>query len=135
MADVIEFNDANPSLEKPEGYEDQGGLLRAESTNGRNSSWYEQHRQNLVVGGSNGIDAALKAHNLDALISPANGLSYIPAALVGYPVVTVPLGFYPADLDPKESNDFLVQSPHEQKNVRSRETLYYPAPGMPFGLT
>jgi amidase len=59
-------------------------------------------------GGTDGIDAVLSTHNLDALVSPTdspawpidlvNGDHFIfgtsaPAAIAGYPIVQVPMGF------------------------------------------
>ncbi len=59
-------------------------------------------------GGEDGIDAVMKAHQLDALIAPTgnpawptdllngdhiSGSSSAPAAIVGYPIVTLPAGF------------------------------------------
>ena len=56
-----------------------------------------------------GIDALMKAHKLDALIAPTNspawvidtvngdhfgGASSSPSAIAGYPIITVPMGFY-----------------------------------------
>ena len=73
----------------------------------------------VLEGGSNGIDAALAMHNLDALVLPSPGFVTVPAAIVGYPIVTVPMGFYPANVT--------IQS-------AGPETVY-PAPGIPFGIS
>src|SRR5262249_11317954 len=58
-------------------------------------------------GGADGIDAALQAFDLDALVAPTGspawttdlangddfrGASSSPSAMVGYPIVTVPMG-------------------------------------------
>jgi amidase len=60
------------------------------------------------LSGPEGIDAALAAHHLDALLAPAQGpawttdlvngdheghSAYSPAAVAGYPAITVPAGF------------------------------------------
>jgi amidase len=60
------------------------------------------------LAGKQGIDAALKKHKLDALIAPTGGPAWIidwingdhtaggsstPAAVAGYPDITVPAGF------------------------------------------
>ncbi|MBX6351478.1 MAG: amidase, partial [Clostridia bacterium] len=60
------------------------------------------------LGGRDGIDAALAAHGLDALVAPSSGPAAVhdivngtrgvwgstsPAARAGYPLVTVPAGF------------------------------------------
>ncbi|HEY6825419.1 MAG TPA: amidase family protein [Gemmatimonadaceae bacterium] len=68
-------------------------------------------RKDILLGGTNGIDAALKAHRLDALLFPGVSSAGI-AARPGYPTVTVPYGFvpvtggtggaaFPAGFDPK----------------------------------
>ena len=56
---------------------------------------YEADRaKDIRLGGTNGIDAAMKANNLDALLFPgANGSAL--AARPGYPTVIVPFGFVP----------------------------------------
>jgi amidase len=51
-------------------------------------------RKDILLGGANGIDAALKAHRLDALLFPGVSSAGI-AARPGYPTVTVPFGFVP----------------------------------------
>lgn len=51
-------------------------------------------RKDLYLAGTNGIDAALKAHQLDALLFPSVSSAGI-AARPGYPTVTVPYGFVP----------------------------------------
>jgi len=56
---------------------------------------YEADRaKDIALGGTNGIDAVMKANNLDALLSPgANGAAI--AAKPGYPTVIVPFGMVP----------------------------------------
>jgi amidase len=56
---------------------------------------YEADRaKDLALAGSNGIDAAMKANNLDALLFPGPSGAAI-AARPGYPTVIVPFGFVP----------------------------------------
>ena len=56
---------------------------------------YEADRaKDIALAGTNGIDAAMKAHNLDALLFPAASGAAI-AARPGYPTVIVPFGFVP----------------------------------------
>jgi amidase len=70
-------------------------------------------RKDIMLSATNGIDAALKANNLDALLFPAVSSANI-AARPGYPTVTVPFGFvpvtggtgaaaFPAGFEPKPS--------------------------------
>ncbi|KAF8734576.1 Amidase, partial [Rhizoctonia solani] len=122
VADIIRFNDAHKELEETEGHEDQSGLILCEATLGYNSTYHEALRQNYLIGRDRGIDAALKDNNLDALLLPSDGHTTRPAAMAGYPIVTVPLGFHPQDTKPLPE----TQAPYE--------TLY-PAPGIPFGLS
>ena len=51
-------------------------------------------RKDILLSATNGIDAALKAHQLDALLFPGVSSAGI-AAKPGYPTVTVPYGFVP----------------------------------------
>ena len=66
-----------------------------------------------------GIDAALVQFNLSALVLPARGSVTGAPAIAGYPIVTVPLGFFTANT-----------------TVTSVGPLTsFPAPNMPFGLS
>jgi amidase len=51
-------------------------------------------RKDILLSGTNGIDAALKANRLDALLFPGVSSAGI-AAKPGYPTVTVPYGLVP----------------------------------------
>src|SRR4029077_12931502 len=56
---------------------------------------YEEDRaRDIRVYGTNGIDAAVKANNLDALVFPGPGSAGI-ASKPGYPTVIVPFGMIP----------------------------------------
>ncbi|KAJ3730264.1 amidase signature domain-containing protein [Lentinula raphanica] len=107
LADVIQFNNDHADWELPEGYSE-----------GRNEAYGRALARNVELGATRGIDAVLKEYGLDALVLPAKG-THTPAAIAGYPTVTVPLGFFPEDEPIK----------YDGSNVA------YPAPGMPFGLT
>jgi len=54
----------------------------------------EDRAKDIRVAGTNGIDAAMKSHNLDALVFPGPGSAGI-AAKPGYPTVLVPFGMIP----------------------------------------
>ncbi|KAF8992753.1 amidase signature domain-containing protein [Cyathus striatus] len=116
LADLIVFNDANPSLEEPVNFTDQSDLVRAQATTGRNATFFQSLAFDHELGGARGIDAALKQFRLDALVLPAAGLTTVPAALTGYPIVT---GFYPNNTTTRRAGPLTV----------------YPAPGAPFGLS
>jgi amidase len=70
---------------------------------------YEADRaKDLALAGTNGIDAAMKANNLDALLFPGSTGSPV-AAKPGYPTIIVPFGMapnggaFPAGFTPKPS--------------------------------
>ncbi|CAL1709306.1 unnamed protein product [Somion occarium] len=119
LAQLIQFNDDNLALEEPPRFEDQSQLIESEATTGMNSTCFAALAFDKDLGATRGIDAALKAHQLDALVLPAQGFTTVPAAIAGYPIVTVPLGFYPSNVT------IALAGP---------ETVY-PAPGVPFGLS
>ncbi|KAI0826093.1 amidase signature enzyme [Irpex lacteus] len=119
LADLIAFNDANAALEEPPRFEDQSELIESQATTGMNATYFQALAFDKDLGATRGIDSALKQFDLDALILPAPGFTTVPAAIAGYPIVTVPLGFYP------ENVTIALAGP---------ETVY-PAPGVPFGLS
>ncbi|KAJ7861718.1 amidase signature enzyme [Mycena olivaceomarginata] len=119
LADLIKFDDANPTLEEPAGFEDQSELIRSEATNGFDAEYFAALAADHDLGSTRGIDFVLKKFNLDAIVLPAPGFTTSPAAVVGYPIVTVPLGFFPDNVTIGSAGP---------------ETVY-PAPGVPFGLS
>ncbi|KAF8513732.1 amidase signature enzyme [Hysterangium stoloniferum] len=119
LADVIAFNDAHRAEEEPPQFTDQSELISSEATTGRNATFQAALAADHDLGRTRGIDAALKQFKLDALVLPAPGFTTVPAAIAGYPIVTVPLGFYAANVT--------IQS--------AGPTIVYPAPGVPFGLS
>ena len=57
-------------------------LIKSETTTGRNSTFYEALASNKELGATGGIDAALKTHNLDALVLPVPGeVASVPAGI------------------------------------------------------
>ncbi|KAF8878101.1 amidase signature enzyme [Infundibulicybe gibba] len=119
LADLIKFNDDNPTLEEPTGFEDQSGLIESGRTNGLNSSYFNSLAFDKDLGATRGIDAVLEAHNLDALVLPVIGFVAAPSAIAGYPIITVPLGFYPDNITIGSAGP---------------ETVW-PVPGGPIGLS
>ena len=57
------------------------------------AKWQADRDKDILLGGTEGIDAALKAHKLDALVFPGPGSAGI-AAKPGYPTVIVPFGLF-----------------------------------------
>jgi len=58
------------------------------------SRYQADRAKDIRLGGTEGIDAAMKQHNLDALLFPGSSGAGI-AAKPGYPTVIVPFGFVP----------------------------------------
>jgi amidase len=57
-------------------------LIESEATTGRNSTFFQSLAFDKELGATRGIDAALHANRLDALVLPAAGLTTVPAGMV-----------------------------------------------------
>jgi amidase len=94
------------------------------TTNLQDVNYTAAVKANIDLGRIRGIDATLKKYNLDALIAPSEGYTSTPAAIAGYPMITVPLGFLPNDTEViTNDNTTLLYLP------------IWPAPNFPFGLS
>lgn len=106
LADVIQFNKDNADVEMP--YFPQGILERAEMKGPLTDKEYEEVLNTVITVSRNGIDNALKEHNLDAIVGVTGGPAWpidvingdhfgtgssTPAARSGYPNITVPAGY------------------------------------------
>ena len=106
LEELIRFNRDHAEDEMP--YFRQETFEAAQKTRGLEAPKYlEARRRSLELAGSRGIDATMDEHNLDALIAPTgapagvldvlNGGKWLgsasqPAAVAGYPHITVPAG-------------------------------------------
>ncbi len=107
LADVIAFNEANADREMP--YFQQEIFHIAEATGGVEDPKYADALATCKrLAGKEGIDRIMDADTLDALIAPTGGPAWVtdlvngdhfsggsssPAAIAGYPNITVPMGF------------------------------------------
>ncbi|MBP7960640.1 MAG: amidase [Caldilineaceae bacterium] len=107
LAELIEFNHRHRTQVMP--YFGQELLVLAEEKGDLFEDDYLQARKkSLALAGKEGIDAVMAQHNLDALIAPTGGPAWLvdwvnsdhhgggsssPAAVAGYPAITVPAGF------------------------------------------
>jgi amidase len=107
LKDLIDFNERNREKEMP--YFGQELFVRAEAKGPLTSAAYRKAlRTNQRLSRVEGIDPALSRHRLDALVAPTGGPAWVtdlvngdhfsggcstPAAVAGYPHVTVPAGF------------------------------------------
>ncbi|KAI0342226.1 amidase signature enzyme [Trametopsis cervina] len=96
LADLITFNSAHADQELPPPFwTDQSTFIKSENTT-VDQAYFDALSADKDLGQTRGIDATLAEFNLDALILPTSGAAG-PAAIAGYPIVTVPLGFQPAN--------------------------------------
>ncbi len=108
LADLIRFNEANAAREMS--LFDQELLRQSQAKGGLEESAYRDAREScLTATRSGGIDAVLCEHNLDAIVSLTSGPAWLidavngdmdtggcttPAAVAGYPHISVPAGLY-----------------------------------------
>ncbi|MFL5627355.1 MAG: amidase [Ktedonobacteraceae bacterium] len=107
LAELIAFNDAHASAELA--YFGQELLLKAEDTTSLEDPLYlAALQENRRLARQEGIDAVMNQHQLDALVMPtghpawsidlvngdhSKGGSSQPAALAGYPAISIPAGY------------------------------------------
>lgn len=107
LADLIAYNEKNRAKVMP--YFEQEQFLRAEAKGPLTDKAYlDALATNLRLTREEGIDKVLKEHNLDALVAPTSAPAWLtdfirgdnsgasfssPAAVAGYPHITVPAGF------------------------------------------
>ena len=107
LAEVIEFNEKNADRSMP--YFDQEILLLAQEKGPLTDSEYLEALETCRrLSRDEGIDKAMGEHQLDAIVGPTGGPAWVtdlvnkdnfggstssPAAIAGYPNVSVPAGF------------------------------------------
>jgi amidase len=108
LAALIRFNEAHKDTEMP--FFDQELLRQAEAKGPLTDKAYREARAAcLIATRSNGIDAVLSEHKLDAMVTLTAGPAWLidvingdsdtggcssPAAIAGYPHITVPAGLF-----------------------------------------
>lgn len=118
LADVNNFTQKFPAEEYPS--RDTANFDQSLALNFTNTDiqFWNAYQEDLYLGGPGGILGALDTYKLDAVVLPTEVASSI-SAIIGAPVVTVPLGAFP-------NNTTVV------KNFRGN--LNATAPNIPFGL-
>jgi len=109
MEDVIKFNEENEDRVMP--YFGQEHMLAAlEKGSLREKKYIDALAKNLRLTRKDGIDTAMRKHKLDAVVVPSGGPAWMidlangdafnwdmestsPAAVAGYPHITVPAGY------------------------------------------
>ena len=109
MKEIIQFNEENKARVMP--YFGQERMLAAQEKGGLASKKYQKAlAKNHRLTRKEGIDAAMKQHRLDVIVVPTGGPAWMidlvngdalnwdmestsPAAVAGYPHITVPAGY------------------------------------------
>jgi amidase len=106
---LIDFNNAHAAVEMPFFQQEIFDLAQATSGDETDPTYIAQ-RTTATTAARNAIDSALAADNLDAIVAPTNGPAWVtnhttgddftnfvsasgPAAIAGYPDLTVPAGY------------------------------------------
>ena len=108
LAEIIEFNEQNSELEMP--YFGQERMIAAQARGPLTDDAYLNAVRTIQRGNrEEGIDAVMDEHRLDAIVAPTRDLPWTtdhikgdrldggssagPAAIAGYPDISVPMGF------------------------------------------
>jgi amidase len=108
LAELIAFNEANRDREMP--YFGHERLISSEKTASLDAAEYRKAVETIQrLTRAEGIDAVMNQHRLDAIVAPTTGPAWLtdhivgdrfdggssagPAAIAGYPDITVPMGF------------------------------------------
>ncbi len=108
LADVIEFNERNADVEMP--HFGQERMIASEARGPLTDQAYQDALRAIQRGNrEDGVDALMDEHGLDAVVAPTRDLPWVtdhikgdrldggssagPAAIAGYPDVSVPMGF------------------------------------------
>lgn len=95
LADLIAFDIAHCPAEME--YFGQEIFEMAEATSGdlNDPDYLAARHDNLMFARTHGIDAALHRDRLDAIIAPSYSFASSPAAVAGYPDISIPVGLTP----------------------------------------
>lgn len=110
LAQLRSFTHAFPLEDWPD--RDTGvwdDALDVQKWNNTDPRFWAAYQKDLYLGGEGGILGAIERDNLDAVIVPTSFSSSFPA-IVGSPIVTVPLGFYPANATVVKTSRGLVDT-------------------------
>ncbi|KAJ6021031.1 hypothetical protein N7540_006535 [Penicillium herquei] len=93
LAEIIAFNEKHADLELPPHHSRQDTLIKAQN----DTTSAEDYERNLSflrhMGREKGVDLALKTHNVDIIIGPADSDLSSMASATGYPICAMPLSY------------------------------------------
>ncbi len=119
VEDVRNFTQVTPVEEFPDRNTEVFDEAIALGYGNTDPRFWEAYQTNLRLAGPLGLTGALANYSLDALVLPTGDAAFVPA-LLGNPVVTVPLGFDP---------------PETPFSTNQRGDLNAIGPNLPFGLS
>ncbi len=108
LEEIIAFNEAHADVEMP--WFRQEAMVQSQAQGPLSDPEYQETlKEMLRLSRDEGIDAVMEEHDLDAIVAPTEGLAWTtdlingdrflmgsssPAAIAGYPNITVPMGFF-----------------------------------------
>lgn len=118
LADITDFTQTSPLEHYPD--RDTADFDAALAVNFSNTSpeFWAAYQEDLYFGGPGGLLGALDTYDLDAVVLPTDNSPSI-SAIIGGPVITIPLGAYPANSTVETT----------------RRRLVAQGPGTPFGIS
>ncbi|KAK3332679.1 glutamyl-tRNA amidotransferase subunit A [Cercophora scortea] len=120
--DIIEFIKTTPAEEYPDRDMDIFLWTRDKDIDVGSDKYQQRLEKELFYGGEGGILGAMDKHDLDLLVVPSSqGIAIDLAAIMGFPVLGVPLGFFPEGTPVKLED--------------KKPNLVNEAPGIPYSLT
>ncbi len=95
LADLIAFDIAHCEEEMKYFGQEVFEMSEATSGNLNDPAYLSARADNLAFARTNGIDAALKKDNLDAIVAPTYSFASSLPAVAGYPDLSIPVGLTP----------------------------------------
>jgi amidase len=107
LSDIINYNEENSS-EVMKYFGQELFIMAEEKGNLDSNNYLEAKAQNMRLAGEEGLNLTIQQHNLDAVVVPTGGLPWVvdilngdcssghscrPAAVSGYPSISVPAGY------------------------------------------
>jgi amidase len=109
LEDIIEFTKTHPEEDYPAKGVGNFEWTRKETTEVGDSVYNDIIKQERYYGGEAGILGALEEHKVDVLVVPTwLGHANDVAARMGFPVMTVPLGYWPEGTAIEKGNGELI---------------------------
>ena len=120
LRSVRNFTETYPPEDWPERDVDLWTQALAFGYGNTDYRFWSMYLENKHFGGPYGVNGAINNNSVDALLLPSD-VSFLLPAVIGSPIVSVPMGFYPASTAVTTQGDFA--------------NLVETAPNIPFGIS